>query len=254
MVGVGDAQVEDGGSRGQVLHQGRAVGGGAEHGCVVVDVQDVEVHPDGRGLASPVLSAYGQDVILLSFVVQRPRQVEDAGDGVEEEDSLFVILADGVRDLPVDARVVVGGEDGCHKGTCAAQQHSAVRHLQQLLCPQLRDALRGTLKPQHSLNNYSYFSKAERDIIFLLLLNHPKKWPGMFFIFMQIRYQQGQKYLFSCEVLSSCDSKDPPTAADNHKFWNLLDISFQMQKPKCEYKLHIPALLFETVPLQGNCG
>lgn len=131
VIGVGDAEVEDGGSRGQVLHQGSAVGGHAKHGRVVIHVQDVEVHPDGRGLASPILSTDGEDVILLGLIVQGPGEVEDAGDGIQEEDSLLIILAYGVRDLPVDARVVVGGKDGCHQGTCVAQEQSTIRHLQQ---------------------------------------------------------------------------------------------------------------------------
>lgn len=131
IIGISDAEVEDGRSRGQVLHQGGAVGGHAEHGRVVIDVQDVEVHPDGRGLASPILSTDGEDVVLLCFVVQGPGQVEDPGDGIQEEDSLFIILAYGVRDLPVDTRVIISGKNGCHQGTCTAQQQSTIRHLQQ---------------------------------------------------------------------------------------------------------------------------
>lgn len=103
VVGIGDAEVEDGRSRGQVLHQGGAVGGHAEHRRVVIDIQDVEVHPDGRGLASPILGTHGEDVILLCLVVQGPGQVEDTSDGIQEEDSLFIILTDSVRDLPIDA-------------------------------------------------------------------------------------------------------------------------------------------------------
>lgn len=124
IVGVGDAEVEDGGSRGQVLHQGGAVGGHAKHGRVVVDIQNVEVHPDGRGLASPILSTDGEDVILLCFVVQGPGQVEDPSDGIQEEDSLFIILTYGVGDLPIDARVIIGGKNCCHQGTCVAQSRA----------------------------------------------------------------------------------------------------------------------------------
>lgn len=147
VIGVGDAEVEDGGSWGQVLHQGSAVGGHAKHRWIVIDVQDVEVHPDGRGLASPILSTDGEDVILLCFVVQGPGQVEDPSDWIQEEDSLLIILAYGVRDLPVDARVVVGGKNGCHQGTCVAQQQSTIRTLQQARASSASSGSTGERRP-----------------------------------------------------------------------------------------------------------
>lgn len=109
IIRISDAEVENSGSWRQVLHQRRAVWGRAEHWRVIVDVQYIEVHSDGGKLASPIFCADGKNVILLCFVVQRTRQIEDSRNRVQEEDTLFIIFTYGVCDFPVDTGVIVSG-------------------------------------------------------------------------------------------------------------------------------------------------
>lgn len=107
---------DDTGARGEALGDRGTVSGGVEDGRVVIDVQDVEVDPDRAGLTTAILGPHGQDVVLLGFVVQGPRDVEDPRDGVEQEGLVPIVVLQGVRDLTVHPRVQVTGQDRRHDG------------------------------------------------------------------------------------------------------------------------------------------
>ncbi len=117
VVGVGGAQAQHGHSGNHALQDRAAVDGAVEARRVIVDVQKIEVDSYRAGQAASVPGLHRQDEVLLRLVVQRSADVKNAGDRVQEEGGILIILLYRVRDLAVWSRVRVAGQNRCHDRT-----------------------------------------------------------------------------------------------------------------------------------------
>ncbi len=101
MVGVGGAQAQHGHSGNHALQDRAAVDGAVEARRVIVDVQKIEVDSYRAGQTASVPGLHRQDEVLLRLVVQRSADVKNAGDRVQKEGGILIILLYSIRDLAV---------------------------------------------------------------------------------------------------------------------------------------------------------